>query len=152
MGCARKLRSVSFKVSKRHQQDRQALMCQPDRHGFNYRSSNAPASGFKPITLEAPLKSVVTLGSKTPLSTAALVGVNRYQVRLFLQLTLIAGKQTPSSGGLSQDQIQTKRRPTSSPINEFQLERSVRYTHVTSFSYSSSISFTSLAAENSASI
>ena len=34
MGCARKLRSVSFKVSKRHQQDRQVLMCQPDRHGW----------------------------------------------------------------------------------------------------------------------
>ena len=35
MACARKLRSDSFKVSKRHQQDRRALVCQPDKHGLN---------------------------------------------------------------------------------------------------------------------
>ena len=33
MGCARKLRSDSFKVSKRHQQGRRALVCQPDKQG-----------------------------------------------------------------------------------------------------------------------
>ena len=33
MGGARKLRSDSFKGSKRHQQDRRALVCQPDKQG-----------------------------------------------------------------------------------------------------------------------
>ena len=57
MGCARKLRSVSFKVSKRHQQDRQVLMCQPDRHGLikcaGYGREAASFNAMSPIPRDA---------------------------------------------------------------------------------------------------
>ena len=88
MGCARKLRSDSFKVSKRHQQDRRALVCQLDKQEWidslpeNFRNYRAvlwdklnetlvvvPQGGFN----DTLPKIVLRLNQKTNLGSTASV-------------------------------------------------------------------------------
>ena len=72
MGCARKLRSDSFKGSKRHQQDRRALVCQPDKQAPNTTCPPCPLASAHKLRQARSFSAVDFLSSSVRDSPSAM--------------------------------------------------------------------------------